>query len=235
MVRPVSLCTSYSAVLRNDLNPLEMSAFDYPAVRQTREEYAIVCARLAETTSRRIGCGNQLCMPTGTHDGEETGILARTRRLLAGDSTAARSGAGTTTPEDAVIAHRQLQGEENLLKAAQSRLNSNIERAVQRATQHRLEQMDFAQAREALANAALNLLEIHRAGLELTERIARMGFDLSESTGAWSGAHLPNELVEQIEQVASGDRVLYPDLQKYTADILKLGRLVHKPPAPALR
>ena len=216
-----------------DLNPFEIPGNDYPAVREAREEHAAISARLAKTAARRIECWNQLCMPTGTHEDEESGILARTRRLLAGDHAAARSNFGA---EALALEHRQLVSEEELLKAAQSKLFTKIDREISRATQHRKAQPDFEQAREALANAVLNLLEVHRAGFELAERIAAKGFDLSEATDGWSGAHLPAELAESLERVVAGERVIQLDMTRYTVKVLNRAlTAMRSPEKPCLR
>ncbi|WP_156055615.1 hypothetical protein [Thiomonas sp. Sup16B3] len=202
-----------------DLNSFDVNVGDYLAVREAREELAAIGARLAKTTARRNETWNLLCMGARAPD-EESGVLARTRRLLSGDTTASRSGAGSPAPEELGREYRQLVNEEELLKSAQQKLLTKIDREISRATEHRKAQPDFAQAREALVNAALNLLEVHRAGFELAERIADKGFDLSEATDGWSGAHLPRELAESLERVVGGERVIPLDLQRYTANLI---------------
>jgi hypothetical protein len=218
-----------------DLNPFDIPVLDYAAVRAAREEHAAIGARLAKTAARRIETWNLLCTGARAPD-EESGILARTRRLLAGDTTAARSGAGSPTPEELALEHRQLGNEEELLKSALLKLSTKIDREISRATQHRKAQPDFAQAREALANAVLNLIEIHRAGFELSERIAAKGFDLSEATDGWSGAHLPMELAESLERVVSGERVIPMDMQRFTAHLInRTLTAMRSPDKPSLR
>jgi hypothetical protein len=126
--------------------------------------------------------------------------------------------------------HRQLVNEEELLKSALLKLSTQLDREVSRATQHRKALPDFELGREALANAALALLEVHRAGFELTERVAAQGFDLSEGTDGWSGAHLPRELAESLERVVAGERVIPLDMQRYTAQIITRALTVMRAP-----
>ncbi len=201
-----------------DPNQFNLNAEDYPPVRALREEQAAINVRLATTIARRDDCWSRLCSPRAAP--EEEGVLARTRRLLAGDATAARSGAGSPAPEELALEHRQHLREEQLLNAAQSKISTQLDREVSRATQHRKAQPDFELAREALANAAMNLLEIHRAGFELAERVAAQGFDLSEATDGWSGAHLPRELAESLERVVGGERVIPLDMQRFTVQLI---------------
>ena len=217
-----------------DPNSFDLNLSDYPAVRAAREEHAAISARLAKTTARRQEVWNLLCTPTGAAgQDEESSILARTRRLLAGDHAAARSNFGA---EALALEHRQLVSEEELLKAAQSKLFTKIDREISRATQHRKAQPDFAQAREALANAVLNLLEVHRAGFELAERTAAKGFDLSEAAAGWSGAHLPAELAESLERVVAGERVIQLDMTRYTVKVLNRAlTAMRSPEKPSLR
>jgi hypothetical protein len=218
-----------------DPNQFNLNAEDYPPVRALRAEQAAINVRLATTIARRNDCWNRLCTPN-VAPAEDEGILARTRRLLAGDATAARSGAGSPAPEEVALEHRQLLREEQLLNAAQSKLSTQLDRELRMATHHRKARPDFELAREALANAALALLEVHRAGFELAERVAAQGFDLSEAVDGWSGAHLPMELVENLERVVAGERVIPLDMQRFTVQLINRALTTRRAPdKPSLR
>jgi len=214
-----------------DPNQFNLNAEDYPPVRALREEQAAINVRLATTIARRDDCWSRLCTPNVAP--EDDGVLARTRRLLAGDSSAARSNFGA---EALALEHRQLLREEQLLNAAQSKISTQLDRELRMATQHRKVQPDFELAREALENAVQNLLEVHRAGFELAERVAAKGFDLSEAVDGWSGAHLPRQVVELLEKIADGERPIELDMARFTVNLIN--RVVttrRAPDKPSLR
>ena len=209
------------------LEPFDVNLNDIESVRNARAEYAAIGARLAETTARRNDCWNLLSVPAARPPDEgESGILARTRRLLAGDASAAR----TFGAEQLSLEHRRLVEEETLLNKAQNQMLNNIDREIRLATQHRKAQPDFEQAREALENAVINLLEVHRAGFELTERVAAKGFELSEATDGWSGAHLPRHVVEILEKIAEGERPIEMNMTRYTVRLINRALTAMRPP-----
>jgi len=177
---------------------------EHPAVRELLDQRDAIMQRLDAARSEHQMCVSRMSAHTSEQPRQEDDLLTRAKRFLAGDTSAA------APAQASVLArlqgeHARLTAEISLLERALGAINSRLQNVIERATAERLRQPDFLQAREALENAMLNLLEVHRAGLALTEAEAAKGWHVSERTGDRSWAHLDAQTAEELETLLRGE------------------------------